>query len=786
MTDDADDRPPRGRTVIHSDEPQASVPGGAPASRQALPTLPGYEPIALLGAGGQGMVVKALQVGLEREVVLKFLLPEYVGQGPMRERFFREARLTSKLTHPNVVKVLSVDESRGAIVYEFVPGETLGAKLAREGPLEPMDAVRLCKQAASALVEAHAAGILHRDIKPDNLLVAADGTLKVLDFGLARSAEGGGARTQTGAILGTPGYMPPEQVLGEKVGPAADIHALGATLFHLLTGRLPYEGDDAVELLRAALKGPPPMVRIVRPEVPAAVAAVVDKSLATRPQDRQADMAEMERALGRCLRSSAAMQSASPEAPRPASSGRVPAANRTMVSGRHVAARSLQPKSLAALGKPPAPPAPEAPSRAKWAGAVVAGLVVVALAVLAFRRGAAPAAVPPLPPAPPVALRPAPPPPPPPVVPLAPLSAVTVAEAREGAFRVALVAVGDVLVAGWGASSGRLGFASSTDGGRNWKRWAADDRLRVAPRGELQLAAGAGGIFAAWIDPSPPRAMLARLDSTAAKAGLPSALGEALSADSTLALAAGTTRDGAGRALVAWRRAKQPDEGSIHDLVAAWASAEAKALSIPARIGDQRTRPHRDAQGRFRVLFLQGQGVVLLEDAEKGDAPFKGLFRSASPAPGAAWTAPERLRLTPEAENPEFPGIASTAGRTLLQWTVMEEGIVPGRKILAGRCSGADLTVPEGRRLTRVPGSHVGANELAAHGSRLWSIWHEWVEGSNVWTSSSDGGLTWRPVQKLVSYKKDWRPAALAVDAAGRCFTLFCDPAGAVKAMRLP
>ncbi|MBI2945692.1 MAG: serine/threonine protein kinase [Candidatus Wallbacteria bacterium] len=786
MTDGTGDRPPRGRTVVHTEEPQASAASGAPVPREGLPTLPGYEPIALLGAGGQGMVVKALQVGLEREVVLKFLLPEYVGQGPMRERFFREARLTSKLTHPNVVKVLSVDEPRGAIVYEFVPGETLGAILAREGPLEPMDAVRLCKQAASALVEAHAAGILHRDIKPDNLLVAADGTLKVLDFGLARSAEGGGARTQTGAILGTPGYMPPEQVLGEEVGPAADIHALGATLFHLLTGRLPYEGGDAVELLRAALKGPPPMVRIVRPEVPAAVAAVVDKSLATRPQDRQADMAEMEKALGRCLRSSAAMQSTPPDAPRPASSGRVPAANRTMVSGRHVAARSLQPKSLAPGVKPTSAPAPAAPSRAKWVGAAVAGLVAVALATLAFRRGAVPAAMPPPPPAPPAAERPAPPPPPPPVVPLAPLSAVTVAEAREGAFRVALAPAGDMLVACWGASSGRLGIASSLDGARTWKRWAADERLRVAPRGEVQLAYGAGGLFAAWIDPSPPRAMLARLDATASKAGPPAPLGEALSADSTLAVAAGTTRDGARRVLVAWRRAKPVGGGSLHDLVAAWVSSEPKALSSPTRIGDQRSRPNRDAQGRFRVLFLQGQGVVLLEDAEKGDAPFKGLFRSTSPGPETAWTVPERLRLAPEAENPEFPGIATTAERTFLQWSVMEEGLVPGRLILAGRCSGPDLAVPEGRRLTRVPGRHVGANELAAHGNRLWSTWHEWAEGSNVWTSSPDGGVTWRPVERLVSYRQDWRPAALAVDSAGRCFTLWCDPAGVVKAMRLP
>jgi serine/threonine protein kinase len=234
-----------------------------------------------LGHGGMATVYLAHDTELDRPVAVKLLAENLAGDAAFRERFLREARHSARLSHPNVVSVYDTgeaDDGRPYIVMEHVKGTTL----ADRGPLPADEAVALAVQACHGLAHAHAAGLVHRDIKPQNLLLREDGMLKIADFGIARAAEAT-ALTQAGTVLGTAAYLSPEQAAGEEVTSAADVYSLGAVVYELLTGRPPHELESLADL---ADPGEITPVGELAPTVPRHVEDAVMRSLARNPAYR--------------------------------------------------------------------------------------------------------------------------------------------------------------------------------------------------------------------------------------------------------------------------------------------------------------------------------------------------------------------------------------------------------------------------------------------------------------------------------------------------------------------
>jgi len=233
-------------------------------------TLAGYRIEALIARGGMGVVYRATQVALERPVALKVISRELAGQAGFRERFLRESRLAARLDHPGVVPVYDAREEDGELIVamRLVEGGDLRRLIEREGPLEPERAIGLLGQIADALDAAHTAGIVHRDVKPHNILVEGDRAY-LSDFGLAKAIEGTDAGGSA-SIVGTVEYMPPEQWRGEKVGPAADVYSLGCVLYEALTGIAPFARKEAG----------------TEPELPRGMDAVIERAVAKGPADR--------------------------------------------------------------------------------------------------------------------------------------------------------------------------------------------------------------------------------------------------------------------------------------------------------------------------------------------------------------------------------------------------------------------------------------------------------------------------------------------------------------------
>jgi eukaryotic-like serine/threonine-protein kinase len=240
-----------------------------------------------LGRGGMGIVLLARDVALDRLVAIKLLPPHLAAGAESRDRFLREARTAAGLSHPNIVPIHAVEQHGGLVffVMGFVDGETLKERVARTGPLSPRLAIKMLQEVAWALAYAHQRGVIHRDVKPDNILIerATDRAL-VTDFGIALG--GRAVPGAAGEVIGTARYMSPEQALGEPVDARSDLYSLGATLFFALTGRAPFEAANLPAVLTQQVTRPAPLVRAVRPEVPARLAEVIDRCLRKAPADR--------------------------------------------------------------------------------------------------------------------------------------------------------------------------------------------------------------------------------------------------------------------------------------------------------------------------------------------------------------------------------------------------------------------------------------------------------------------------------------------------------------------
>jgi predicted Ser/Thr protein kinase len=287
-----------------------------------------------IGAGGMGVVYRAFDEALERPVALKTLLPALAADPEFVARFKREAQSAAALNHPNITQIYAIGQE-GPIPFfamEMIHGKSLDALVRERGRLEPLEAARYVLQAAQGLRHAAQRQLIHRDIKPSNLMLTEDGTIKITDFGLAKAARSQTQLTATGEVLGSPGYISPEQAQGAAIDVRSDIYSLGATFYQLVTGRLPFEAPTPVAMILKHMSEPLRSPRALNPAVPYPIASIIQRMMAKRPGERFQDYDALARDLERAVAtvgSGDAAATAAFAAVDPAPPGRGAAAGRT-------------------------------------------------------------------------------------------------------------------------------------------------------------------------------------------------------------------------------------------------------------------------------------------------------------------------------------------------------------------------------------------------------------------------------------------------------------------------
>ncbi len=267
--------------------------------RLAGTRLGNYEIESLLGQGGMGVVYKARQVNLDRPVALKILPPHLSSNVSFLKRFKREARAVAKLSHSNIIQIFDIAEDNDLHFFsmEYVEGETLDKVLEKKGKFEPKEAVRVISQVALALEHAHKHNIIHRDVKPSNIIIDGSGNAKVMDFGLARAADDRSKVTQSGTLIGTLGYMSPEQCRGEELDFRTDIYSLGVVLYEMLTGKPPFDAPNEVAMIHKIVSEEPPGVREFTADISEELNTVVSRAMAKDRMARHGNMTEFMESL---------------------------------------------------------------------------------------------------------------------------------------------------------------------------------------------------------------------------------------------------------------------------------------------------------------------------------------------------------------------------------------------------------------------------------------------------------------------------------------------------------
>jgi serine/threonine protein kinase len=287
----------------------------------------GYRIEGIAGRGGMGVIYRATDTSLDRTVALKLIAPELALSPGFRRRFTSESKIAASLDHPNVIPIFAAGEHEGELflVQRFVEGNDLRHEIEAEGPMSVDQVTQILAQAASALDAAHAAGLVHRDVKPANMLITTSGHLYLMDFGLSKRLLKDADETQTGRFFGTLNYVSPEQIRGGDVDHRADIYGLGCVLFHLLTGHVPFPVDGQEAKLWAHVSEPPPLVSSVRSDVPTGMDAIIARAMAKQPSERFDSAGELATAFAEAAtsaRSVGASSTSSRSAPRSNASDR--------------------------------------------------------------------------------------------------------------------------------------------------------------------------------------------------------------------------------------------------------------------------------------------------------------------------------------------------------------------------------------------------------------------------------------------------------------------------------
>jgi streptogramin lyase/predicted Ser/Thr protein kinase len=269
-------------------------------------TIAGYRIEGVAGEGGMGVVYRATQVGLERRVALKLITPDLGDDEEFRERFKRESKMAASIEHPHVIPVHEAGEADGRlfISMRYIEGTDLRTMIIEQGRVEPARASRILSQVASALDAAHARGLVHRDIKPGNVLIASEGDADhafLTDFGLTKQSGSQSGLTRTGTWVGTLDYIAPEQIMGGHVDARSDVYALGCVLFHMLTGKVPYQRDSDVAKLWSHMNDPPPRLSEAAPELAKELDVVIGRAMAKDPDDRYPSATDFARAVEAAL-----------------------------------------------------------------------------------------------------------------------------------------------------------------------------------------------------------------------------------------------------------------------------------------------------------------------------------------------------------------------------------------------------------------------------------------------------------------------------------------------------